>query len=401
MNSAPMDEFPEWRIRQGLKISAASLLLGVATSCAQVPTSDDPQPEEQPAVKAPHIDAPVREIKAPGSNAPVREIKTVSHISLVVLDKHCPDIVQPYELTDNIASLAVFSVKEAAKGAVGAVKGLFGGGRTTNAPGKSAILDSVRLAAKQLNWLPMAAEKLYGAKLHEEEINVLPRESSLGRKYYPLADAMLSKILSGIHEKHDYEFQLFILKSAERNAVARPGGYLYMDQGLLSSPAGLRKAYFALAHEIAHVLQRHETKELQGTIVDSITAKDQLLQVMSKAGSNPKIILEHVKAKKDIYSKHHADQELQSDSCAARLLDRMLPDHKELASTLDAFIKEMPRAEPSAPKRPPKDDAEKLAAISHDIVNTPLRRHPNTQERFENLRSIFQEIVKAAKAGTK
>lgn len=256
------------------------------------------------------------------------------------------------------------------------------------------IAESTRLGAKELNWLPMKAELLYGERSHADETNILERESKLGQKYYPIADELLQKILPTISEKHEYKFQLFVLKNDTRNAIARPGGYLYIDQGLLESKEILPKAYFALAHEVAHVLQRHETKELQSLVVDSITTKDQLFDVMKNIGTNPGIILKYVKAGKDIFSRHHADQELQSDSCGTKLLSRVIPDRQELATVLNTFLNDLPPVEPSAALVPPKSDAEKLAGLGHDIVNTPLKRHPNTQERTANLQAIYQEIVK-------
>lgn len=323
----------------------------------------------------------------------IKEIKKVSKISLVVLDKNCPDIVQPYKLVDNVASIGAYSIKEGTKAAIGVIAGMFRG-KPSKEPGKDELWDSAKLAAKQFNWLPMKAEVAYGAKSHETETNVLERTSKAGEKYYPIADELLKKILSTISEKHEYNFQLFILKNDEHNAVARPGGFLYLDQGLLVSPELLPKAHFALAHEISHVLQRHETKELQSAVVDSMTSKKQLLDVMQKVNKEPAVILDHVKVGKDIFSQHHSDQELQSDSCAVRLLSRVFPERRELANTVNVFLKDLPSPEPTPPRVAPQTDAEKLAALGHDVVNTPLKRHPTTTERTANLQSIYQEILK-------
>lgn len=324
----------------------------------------------------------------------VKEIKKLSPIALVVLDKNCPDIVQPYKLTDNAASLAVFSAKEGAKDLIKRGLDLLPG-RTAAPAKKGELSDSTRLAAKQLNWLPMNAEVRYGEESHKSETNVLDRQSKLGQKHYPIADSILTEILSNVQEKHEYNFQLFILKNSTRNAMARPGGLLYLDQGLVDNPAQRPKAYFALAHEIAHVLQRHETKELQGMIVDSIHTKDDLMNVMRNVKTDPAVLLAHVKTSKDTFSQHHADQELQSDSCAARVLSRVFPDRLELGNTLDAFLKDLPPPEPVTPRPAPRSDADKLTTIGHDIVNTPLKRHPSTHERSTNLRRMYDEIVKA------
>ena len=125
-----------------------------------------------------------------------------------------------------------------------------------------------------------------------------------------------------------------------------------------------------------------------------MTTKDDLMKVMRNVQNDPAVILANVKRGKDVFSQHHADQELQSDSCAARLLSRVLPDRSELGKTLDAFLNDLPPPETITPRAAPQNDAEKLALVGHDVVNTPLKRHPSTQERTVNLRGIYNEISK-------
>lgn len=346
-----------------------------------------------------------------------KEITKVSARASVVLDKNCPDIVQPYTVTDNLASLGLFGVKEALGDLGKRFESAFAGKPNAPQPGSQSnlrpssressvrqsgsqqsgqIAASTKLAAKQLNWLPMPAEVAYGERLHQEEVAILERDSKLGQKYYPVADKMLGEILSSIGQPHEYEFKLFILKNSTRNATARPGGFLYVDQGLVDDPAQRPKAYFALAHEVAHVLQRHETKELQSYVVDSISVKEDLVKVITSSKSDPRAIVNSVKVQKNQFTKHHVDQELQSDSCAARLLSRALPDQKALAASLNAFLNDLPKPERAAPQAPPQSDAEKLARSVHEIVDSPVKRHPSSQERVQNLRSIYAEIISGA-----
>ncbi len=120
----------------------------------------------------------------------------------------------------------------------------------------------------------------------------------------------------------------------------RPGGFLYLDVGLLKDPKQLDKAYFAVAHEVAHVLKRHETRELQGLIIDAFeTAED--LKLIANATRDPEAILAKIKLNKDQYTRHHMDQELQADACAARVLGDSYLDDPKLARTIRAFLKEL------------------------------------------------------------
>ena len=334
---------------------------------------------------------PAAKGQAAASDIRPKEITTVAPMASVVMDKHCHEIVQPYKLSDNLASLGMFGAKQLVTNAGGELARAFG---TSAAAPTQTIPASVKLAAKQLNWLPMRAEKLYGDRLHAQETNILARTSALGKKYYPLADAMLQEILSKVGHPHDYQFQLFILKNDTLNAVARPGGYVYMDQGLVDNPVQRQRAYFALAHEIAHVLQRHETQGLQSMIIDSITLKGELTKIISGVNGNPAMILEHVKTGKNLFIRHHIDQELQADSCGAKLLSRVFPDQRELAGVIHGFLKDLPKTAPGKPAPAPASDVERLSATVYEIVKTPIARHPDSPERYSNLNMIFAEISK-------
>jgi predicted Zn-dependent protease len=344
-------------------------------------------------------------VSAPGALAQTEVIRTkeitrLSPKASVVLDRNCPDIVQPYTLADNTATLALFGAKEAMSDAgarlLANAGSILAGNRPILAPTTSKLSASTKLAAKQLNWLPMTAEVAYGERLHQDETAILERDSKLGQKYYPIADRLLDEVLASVGRPHDYQFKLFILKNSSRNAAARPGGFLYLDQGLVDDPAQLSKAYFAVGHEVAHVLQRHETKELQSNVVDAISSKDDLMKVVTGSLANPNLILSYVKVEKNRFSRHHVDQELQADSCAVRLLSRALPEPQALAASINAFVQDLPRPEQvTAPKASPSDEG-KLAQSVHDIVDTPVKRHPNNEERLQNLRSIYGEIIAGA-----
>jgi len=314
-----------------------------------------------------------------------------SELALVVLDKKCDRIVEPYKISVIGREILLDGAK--AKAGMALDRVLF-----KKKPDDNALLEEARLRAKRSNWLPMKTEVIFGERSHAQETNILARDSKMGKKLYPLADAMLDDINNKIGEEHDYKFQLFILKNSTRNAIARPGGFLYLDQGLLDDPSQFSKAHFALAHEIAHVLQRHETRELQGMIVDSFRTKKDLEDAIRKSHSDPAVVLEKVEISKGSYTRHHIDQELQADSCSARLLARVYASRTDLADAVNGFLKDLPPPQAPAvadaePASQTGSKAEAIAAKAHDIVTIPASRHPNTQERTQNLVSIYKELA--------
>jgi len=56
---------------------------------------------------------------------------------------------------------------------------------------------------------------------------------------------------------HAPEFNFFIVKNASINAFAMPNGNIYLHAGLLASLSNEAQLAHVLAHEIAHVVQRH------------------------------------------------------------------------------------------------------------------------------------------------
>lgn len=392
---------------------AFSLAIGALAGCAanqapgmltglfdakSTPTVADSDTDRKPPLAAKNGNA---EETAVASVLRPKEIKKFSKVASVMLEKNCPQIVQPYRLTDNLATLGSVGMDNELGKLGQRIAAAFGGPSPSRSAPDSSITN-VKRAAMQVNWLPMDAEKLYGERQHLLfEDDILRRESTQGKKLYPIADRMLADVLSGIKEPYDYQFQLFILKNPTSNALALPGGYIHIDQGLLVNPELHPKAYFAIGHEIAHVLQRHETIELQSRVVDSFTFKDDLIKTIVSVKGNPRIVLERVKVQKNLFTRHHMDQELQADSCATRMLSGIFPD-QQVAKSLDAFLKDLPpdtatkSASASASKSTTasKSDVERLADTTHDIVETPIARHPNSTERRQNLRAISSELAK-------
>jgi Zn-dependent protease with chaperone function len=325
-------------------------------------------------------------------------------VATTVHDKSCNRIVQPFTLMQNVYELKICAVASITEDFwVKGIPMLMGGSFDF-----SSITEAQEPKFKQglmrLNWLPMTAEVMYGQRLHDEVLKsgtILERQHRRGKQYYAIADKMLEEILAKVGEDHDYTFQLFILKSDKGNAVARPGGFLYVDEGLLKKNTLHPKAYFALAHEVAHVLQRHETKELQGRIIDSIDSTKDLVELISGVSSNPDIIFKHIKLTKDQFTRHHMDQELQSDACSVKLLHRTFMNNQKLEGAIKVFQKDLA----------PTAHLEKKQAIGKDQTNSPLtpiptskkllveividpiNRHPTSEERINNLNQIYQETI--------
>jgi predicted Zn-dependent protease len=64
-------------------------------------------------------------------------------------------------------------------------------------------------------------------------------------------------------ERADLQWRFGVLDTADVNAFATPGGYVFITRGLLAQMASEAELAGVLAHEIAHVLRKHHLKAIQ------------------------------------------------------------------------------------------------------------------------------------------
>lgn len=68
---------------------------------------------------------------------------------------------------------------------------------------------------------------------------------------------LLGKRILGYSENAPFDFKFSIIRSSAINAFATPGGYVYLNQGLINLAENEAELAGVLAHEIAHVNGRH------------------------------------------------------------------------------------------------------------------------------------------------
>ncbi len=68
--------------------------------------------------------------------------------------------------------------------------------------------------------------------------------------------------IAQVCDRKDLEYKFYVLKDKEINAFALPGGFIFVNKGLLDI-VNEDELAFVLGHEIAHVCCRHAVKRLQ------------------------------------------------------------------------------------------------------------------------------------------
>jgi len=74
---------------------------------------------------------------------------------------------------------------------------------------------------------------------------------------------VLGDSIARLTSRGDLEWHFFIVNSAEVNAFAVPGGYIYVNRGLIERARNLSELAGVLGHEIGHVVERHTIKQMQ------------------------------------------------------------------------------------------------------------------------------------------
>lgn len=102
--------------------------------------------------------------------------------------------------------------------------------------------------------LPVAEERRLGEQMMREIRRYLPLEDDPEVNQY-IRD--LGHRLAGHSEDPGYGFHFFVIDNPQINAFAMPGGYIGIYTGLITASESESELGGVVAHEIAHVTQRH------------------------------------------------------------------------------------------------------------------------------------------------
>jgi predicted Zn-dependent protease len=104
------------------------------------------------------------------------------------------------------------------------------------------------------------------------------REIEMGSDYSRQVDAQLDLVrdaeviryinilgdsIAKVADDRDLNWSFKIVNSPEINAFAIPGGFIYVNRGLLERAANLSEVAGVLGHEIGHVTKRHSIQQMQ------------------------------------------------------------------------------------------------------------------------------------------
>ena len=74
---------------------------------------------------------------------------------------------------------------------------------------------------------------------------------------------VLGDSIARLTSRGELDWQFFIVDSKEVNAFAIPGGFVYVNRGLIERADHMDEIAGVLGHEIGHVVKRHTVKQMQ------------------------------------------------------------------------------------------------------------------------------------------
>lgn len=139
----------------------------------------------------------------------------------------------------------------------------------------TGLLVSLTLLACIAGWLPQAEAALISTK---EEIEIGRRvamdlETKYGVVNDPDLQARVARIgakIAAASDRHDIEYSFKVLNNKEVNALALPGGYVYLFKGLVDYMPSDEELAGIVGHEVGHISKRHTVRQLEKSLGMSI-----------------------------------------------------------------------------------------------------------------------------------
>jgi predicted Zn-dependent protease len=234
-----------------------------------------------------------------------------------------------------------------------------------------ALLAALLLAACDV---PQEQEVAMGSETAEQINAQLPlvRDPYINAYINELGDTIASRT-----SRADLDWQFAVVNSHQINAFALPGGFIYINRGLIEATSTVDELAGVLGHEIGHVIQRHSVEQMQNRQKIGVVA--QLACVLTnvcESGLGQAAISIGGTA---IISRYSRGDEFEADSEAVENVLRVGIDPEGIPSLFEVLM--------SARQRTP------------GVVEGWFSTHPLEESRIENARRLIEQAGAAGAGG--
>jgi len=186
---------------------------------------------------------------------------------------------------------------------------------------------------------------------------------SKNEDYRRRVQRILDQLVSALPEKL-YAFQAVVLADNDVNACCLPGGYMFVNEGLLVAMPEDSELAFTLGHELGHAIRRHWARSLRRQQSDFAIAA--FVSVMTKRALDEEGLYLRSLA-------HTREHESEADAFGTELYLRAGFDPAKVADTMKVFI-----------------DLERGRGSQVPLY---LRTHPFPDDRFQAVSSLTQKLL--------
>lgn len=180
----------------------------------------------------------------------------------------------------------------------------------------------------------------------------------------------LGNSIARVADQRNLRWRFYVVDSREVNAFAVPGGYVYVNRGLIERARTMHQLAGVLGHEIAHVTERHSVEQLaQAQRADLGLTLACVLTSVCQSGVASAAIQVGGSA---LFAKFSRDDELQADDRAVSYVMRAGIDPRGIVTMFQTLLNER-RSRPSA-------------------VDAWFRTHPLEEDRIARTQAQIAQI---------
>ncbi|NLE91386.1 MAG: septum formation protein Maf [Elusimicrobia bacterium] len=147
--------------------------------------------------------------------------------------------------------------------------------------------------------------------------------------------------IASVCGRKEIKYTFKVLDDEEINAVSLPGGFVYVNKGVLEKASGDDEVAGVLAHEVGHIVCRHSIKKMQG-----MTGYTLLRILLAQAPDPGKVGTAADAAFTELMLGYSREDELQADALAARYMKEAGYDPRAMISFLERLWRDEKRRPP-------------------------------------------------------
>ena len=175
-------------------------------------------------------------------------------------------------------------------------------------------------------------------------------------------------IASRVDPRLNYTF--YVVNAPEVNAFAVPGGYIYVNRGLIERAATKSELAGVLSHEIGHVVERHGLEQMARMQNTSLGVNLAYILLGRQPGGLEQVALQGGAAA--FFASHSRDDENQADRVAVQYMVQSGIDPHGMVTMFERLIEEQERS-PSA-------------------VEQWFSTHPLTRDRIAHVQQLIDQL---------